>query len=256
MPAFTYDTYQDVRKNLFRYSAITLNLAGFAAYQWILPPSHQQWVSKWFEYLSKNPVAGGLLKGGVGIAIFSGLAFVLIEFLKVHDRIYDKYVVRWRLRFDTDFILQRLLNPFGHRVSRKFYAEAERNLRDFMERLYYPFVGDRDGKIGKNAIVRFYERITIYWLTQVNEIIIGLVVALIAAYRFFGPPEDQYRAQLLTVLLAVIVVFLVNRLWMYSARVEVRQATAEQIDQITDQHQPDLEQRLQTLCAAHQIPFN
>ena len=28
MPPFSYETYQDVRKNLFYYSAITLNLSG------------------------------------------------------------------------------------------------------------------------------------------------------------------------------------------------------------------------------------
>ena len=56
---------------------------------------------------------GGLLTGGVGVALFTGLASVLIEIIKVHDAIYDKYVVRWRLRYDTDFILQRLLKPFA-----------------------------------------------------------------------------------------------------------------------------------------------
>ena len=256
MPPFTYETYQDVRKNLFYYSAITLNIAGFTAYRCVLPPSHQQWVSNWFEYLSQDPIIGGLFKVGVGVAIFTGLAFVLIEFLKIHDHTYDKYVVRWRFRYDIDFILQRLLKPFAARVGRKFYADAERNLNDFMERLYYPYVGDRDGMIGKNAILRFYERITIYWLTQVNEIIIGLLVVLIAAYRFLGPPDDHYRSHLLTVLLASVLTFVANRVWMYFAREGAREATAEEIDQITDNHQGDLEQRLRALCADYQVPFS
>ena len=113
MPPFSYETYQDVRKNLFYYSAITLNLSGFAAYQWILPLSHRQWVDKIVAQLTSNSILGGLLTGGVGVALFTGLASVLIEIIKVHDAIYDKYVVRWRLRYDTDFILQRLLKPFA-----------------------------------------------------------------------------------------------------------------------------------------------
>jgi hypothetical protein len=255
MALFDYETYQDVRKNLFYYSAIALNLAGFAAYQWILPISHRLWVDNVIDELTNNSILGGLLTGGVGLVIFTGLAFTLIEIIKVHDAIYDKYLVRWRLRYDTDFILQRLLRPFGSRIGRKLYVESERNLKDFMERLYYPFVGDRDGKIGKNVILRFYERITIYWLTQVNEIIVALLVVLIAVYRFLGPQDDHYRAQLLTVLLAVIVVFLINRLWVRSAREGAREATAEEIDQIIDNHQPDLETRVREICVENEIPF-
>jgi hypothetical protein len=37
---FTYDTYQDVRHNLFRYSTPFLVMAGFFAFFCILPPEH------------------------------------------------------------------------------------------------------------------------------------------------------------------------------------------------------------------------
>ncbi len=257
MKVFTYDTYQDVRKNLTYYSWVSLILAGFAAYEWILPPSHQESVNRAVKALTDSPLLGGLLKGGAAVAIFYGLAFLLIEILKVHDHIYDKYLIRWRFRYDIDLILQRLLQPFGFRIGRKVYSEVERNHDEFMEDLFYPFVGDQQHRVGKNLLVRFYERITIYWLTQVNEIVIALLIGLIGFYRFFGPPEPpQYYAQLLTVLLVLVLLFIINRLWMHTTREASRKITVEQLDQITANHLPELEQRLRTLCGKHQIPFN
>ncbi len=86
MKPFTYDTYQDVRTNLFYYSAIGLNLAGFAAYQWVLPDPHRWYVSGLFEALLKNPLVSGLVAAGAGLAVFTAVAFVLVEIVKVHDR--------------------------------------------------------------------------------------------------------------------------------------------------------------------------
>ncbi len=44
--------------------------------------------------------------------------------------------------------------------------------QQFQKRLYYPYVGDRNLKIPKNKLVRFYEVVIVYWLTQINEIVL------------------------------------------------------------------------------------
>jgi hypothetical protein len=93
---FTYKTYQDVRRNLFKYSMPFLVIAGFFTYLRILPPSHQQKVANALGYITNTPPWKDLLGAGVGIAFFIGLALVLTEIFQVHDQWYDKYVTQWR----------------------------------------------------------------------------------------------------------------------------------------------------------------
>ena len=154
---FTYDTYQDVRQNLFLYSSPLLVLAGFFAYLKILPPAHQKAIAGLLEYISTTQPWKGLLGAGLGIGMFVGLAFLLVEILQIHDQWYDKYVIRWRQRYAADFILPRLVQPFASALNYRFREEAENHTGQFQEQLFYPFVGDRDLKIPKNRLVRFYE---------------------------------------------------------------------------------------------------
>jgi hypothetical protein len=251
LPKFTYDTYQDVRRNLFLYSIIPLNIAGFIVYTWILPPSHQKAVSA-----SIDVVSNGLwMKGISGLLVFSLFAFLIVEIFKFHDRVYDRYVIKWRLRYSTDFIVPRLLQPFLSQTDTRIFANIENHMADFMERVYYPFVGDRDLKIGKNLLVRFYERITIYWMTQINEVVIVAVVFLVTAYWLFGFSNDvaPYGRNLLGVLLFAVACFGLNRLWVANSREAVREATAREIDAIIQGHLEDLRGRVRAFCQQHSI---
>ena len=144
---FTYDTYQDVRQNLFGYSAPFLVVAGFFTYLKILPPTHQNAMAGLLEYVSTAQPWKGLLGTGLGIGIFIGLAFLLVEVFQVHDQWYDKYVIRWRQRYATDFILPRLVQPFASALNYRFREEAATHTEQFQEQLFYPFVGGRDLKL-------------------------------------------------------------------------------------------------------------
>lgn len=93
---FTYDTYQDVRHNLFLYSIPVLVIAGFFAYFRILPQSAQSRVAQVISSLASSPIWKGVLGGVSGIAFFAVLAFLLTEILQIHDQYYDKFVARSR----------------------------------------------------------------------------------------------------------------------------------------------------------------
>jgi hypothetical protein len=175
MDLFTYQTYQDVRKNLFRYSIPFLIVAGFFCYRYMLPASHQTAIYTLFASLSQNEMWKGIFGAGAGVVIFSVIAFLLTEVFQVHDQWYDKYFTKWRHSYAIDFILPRLVQPFGNKLNYRFLEEAETRTRQFQEDLYYPFVGDQDMKIPKNKLTRFYEVITLYWLTQINEIVLLMV---------------------------------------------------------------------------------
>jgi hypothetical protein len=249
---FEYDDYQDVRHNLFLYSSPVLIAAGFLLFFFVLPQAHQDAITRWQETVSTHP----LWKGGSGLAVLVFLTYLLVEVVKIHDRFYDKHLVRWRYRYDTDFILPRLVLPFGNRLDYRFFEEAEEHLGKFMEELWYPFVGDRDTKIAKNKLVRFYERVTAYWLTQMNELVLLLLTVTIAAYYLLGPDQLAFKAQLMVPMLVVVTLFVLNRRLVRASREGTRSATEDEIRAIVTDHKEDLEQRLRSVCATYSIPFN
>lgn len=182
MNLFTYDTYQDVRKNLFYYSIPFLIAAGFFCYWRILPPAHQQAIWSLISYVSNSEGWKAFSGTGIGIVLFSVIAFLLTELFQVHDQLWDKFVRKWRYYYAIDFILPRLVQPFASHLNFRFREEAEKHVGEFQVDLYYPFVGDRDSKIPKNKLVRFYEVITLYWLTQINEIVVCMLGIAVTVY--------------------------------------------------------------------------
>jgi hypothetical protein len=68
----------------------------------------------------------------------------LIFYFEMHDKIYDRYVIKWRHFYDLDFILPALTRPFTCDMDARFYLVAEHNMYEFMKP-YYEFVGDGDG---------------------------------------------------------------------------------------------------------------
>ncbi len=255
---FTYDSYQDVRHNLFLYSTPFLVVAGFFAFFFVLPPAHQQKVVSVLEAISNSQPWKGILGAGFGLVVFVAAAFLMTELFQVHDQWYDKYIVRWRHRYATDFILPRLIQPWASHANYRFFEAAETNTRRFQEQLYYPFVGDRDLKIPKNKLVRFYEVVTVYWLTQINEIVLIILIAATMFYRYQGPTDLAYRTLLLNDFITVSGALVLNRAWVRSAREKVRRATEEEIRAIHDDAglRQDLENRLIKVCNDYSIPYN
>lgn len=254
---FKYDTYQDVRKNLFQYTLPFLIAAGFFCYFFILPETNQQNAVKLLEKVSESQLVKDILGTGVGLGLFTTLAYFLTEILKVHDKWYDRYIIRWRHRYDTEFILPKLVQPFANFLNYRFYESAKNSTKKFQEQLFYPFVGDSDFKIPKNKLVRFYEVITVYWLTQINEILLLILVSLVFIYRFAGPADVVYRTMLLNVCLGLNICFLLNRYWRRCSLRNVKIATEDEIQAIHDDQNllPDLKKRLIKLCADYSIPY-
>jgi hypothetical protein len=88
-PRFSYETYQDVRDNVFKYSVVLLNVAGWAILTWIVPPAAQAGLGSLIGQLLPEPWKALVNTVGV-LGVFTLLAFALVEIFKVHDRVYDK----------------------------------------------------------------------------------------------------------------------------------------------------------------------
>src|SRR5258707_1269152 len=120
-PAFSYSTYQDVRRNLFLYSAPILIAAGFAAYRFVLPEAHQAVVFALLRRIATVEPWKSIVPIGAGVSVFGFIAFLMTEVLKVNDQWYDRWMVRWRESFDLFFLLPRLLQPFVSRTNQRFW---------------------------------------------------------------------------------------------------------------------------------------
>lgn len=249
---FEYKSYQAVRHNLWLSASPILLVAGFFAFFRILPEGHQTALVTLQEVVASNPIWKGVSGAGVLVA----LAALLIEVLKVHDRYYDKHVIKWRQQYDVDFILTRLLHPLNARPLLRFYEEAARNRSVFMEELYYSYLRDGDLKIPSNLVVRFYEKITVYWLTQFNEVVVASLFFLGIGYWLWGPGDPTYLGRLTQSLVILAAAFVLNRGWVRSARNGVRDATLAEIRAIHEAHNDDLLKRVRKLCKDYGITVN
>ena len=253
--AWTYETYQYVRRMITYYAAGAFILGGLLIYLWVVPDWVRQRGQHMLLTLVGSPLVA-LIGPWASVAVVSFvLAWLLFEVLKVHDRHYDRWVIHWRRHYAVDFILPRLVRPFGGNLDDRFLKVAAENLRDFQNSLYYPYVGDRHRLISQNKLVRFYEAVAPYWFTQVNEILIVLLGFGLMVARLFGGLPTEYWAEQTWTLFTLAIAFGVNR-WMARATLRsVRQATADEIAEIHENHMDDLGHRIADLCSQYSFRY-
>jgi hypothetical protein len=118
-------------------------------------------------------------------------------------------------------------------------------------------VGDRDLKIPKNKLIRFYEVVTIYWLTQINEIVLLGLWGLTIYYGWFGTVDLPYLIKLFNNLVLVMVAIIVNRAWARASLSKVRRATEDEISSVLDNPElrNDLGKRIAGICRDYAIPY-
>jgi hypothetical protein len=129
-----------------------------------------------------------------------------------------------------------------------------------MEQLYYPFVGDEHMKIPKNRVLRFYEMVTVYWLTQINEIVAISLLTVIGVYSLsnFVHDDPGYATRLLRTGLVVGLAIGINRWFMGTTRRSVKKRTDDEIAAIHSDRklQSELEEMLKKTCQDYSIPYN
>lgn len=250
-PQFSYDTYQGVRHNLSLYTAVVISLSTLFVYFLVLPRPIADSIDSTLTLISSSP----WLKGVSSLAALSVIAFLLVEIIQIHDRWYDHYIICWRYRYDLDFIIPRLIHPFASHIDPNFYQVADRHRSEFLSDLFYEFVTDRDTKIKKNTLVRFYEAITKYWMTQINELVLIVLLIVVFVFKFEGPHTLAYIEVLLNSTLILLCLFLLNRLCISATRERVRSATLAEVNEIVRDHRAALKSQLQALCQRHTISF-
>jgi len=231
------ETYQDLKTNLGKYTFYTLILE-IPAFLWFNPKFEllKELLNLKYQYVF------------IPTALFA--SFFLISFFEFHDKIYDKYLIRWRKSYDLQFILPKLVSPHQNKIDRNFFETAEKNRDKFMQHLFYTFVGDRKSNktVDINFRVRFYESIMKYWITQINEVFLIFWTVFIIIYLFVPELLFSHKAPkvfLFMCLLAIIVFFCINRILRKKWAIpQVKEKTSAEIDEIHKNHSQQLESEI------------
>ena len=241
MPLFKpeYETYQDVKQTLYAWGRWVWFAALTVIYYGVFSTGTRKavadhlpgWIPVRDAVARVGPLAALLVLGTL-------VSHVVTHVLEAHDRFYDRYIVRWRRRYDERVILARLLVPVHPQVAATARAFYQKSSREFMQKAYYHFVGDREPRIRHNLVVRFYERVTKYWLTQIIELAIVVLGVTVAVH---GILTGLASWALVRRLAYVVLAFAITRLAARLALKAVRVATEDEIEDIHSGHLPELE---------------
>jgi hypothetical protein len=241
--------YQDVQRSLYFFTVWWVLALAVLVYALELPPDHRRLLGSLFGALQRAQWAVGT---GFVFAVVGAIGWLLIFHWEVYDKWWDKYLVRWRYYYSVDFIIPRLYRPFDARLGTPFYKRAGERPRDFMKPFYF-FVGDDDDKlrIGQNLITRFYVRVTKYWVAQIVEVLLVVLLLSAVPYAAFFAVYDVPTGRLLAFVLIVALLLLANSIAARSTLGAVREATEEEIEAIHGDPErfAELERRTQQLCA-------
>ncbi len=238
-----FENYQDVKTTLGWWSAPIWILSVWVIWRAVLEQPHRDWVLSRLPDVDTWMQQVGVLSACVVIGLILGQ--FLVHVVQIHDHFYDRYIVKWRKSYVSDKIIPALLTPALNRLPSHAVETANQHWGKCMKHLFYHFVSDHDTKIGKNPLVRFYERVTKYWLAQLAQVAAILLGIFTLSYGLANnwpslPPRHMY------VVAGCLGVFAVAGYLSRGLRNFVWQATQEEIDAIHSH--AEYETQLSTFC--------
>lgn len=244
-PSASPKTYQDVKATLRWYTFFASAPVAIFLYFFLVPVSQRKGLEALLAIASASPLISSIGAPALVAGAFVFLSWFLVFVFEIHDKVYDTYFIRWRYFYDLDFILSTLTRPFGPALDPQFFETAGKHLYEFMKP-YYHFVadGEHEHKISDNLILRFYEVVTKYWITQINEVL--LIAALVVDFVYFWIYRhlnmDFERISL--TFFIIVVCGVVNRVAVQLFLRAVRRATLDEIEDIHGQYLTELENQL------------
>jgi len=252
-PPLTFKTYQDVKNNLVYWTMILLMLTSVYVYFVFLETSTRDDIIEIVTKVGQNGLLS-TLGGGVLILIYSGVSIFLIYGLQIHDKIYDNFFIKWRETYDLEFILPALTEPIKQHLPKNFLDFASKYKYKFMKP-YYDFVGDGKKGIEDNTRVRFYERVTWYWITQLNELFVIILIMSTLLYFIISSNTGLTPNVIYIVILSLILLGAINRWFVSYFRKTVREATIDEIEEIHSNKEniAQIKKIYTELCKSHKL---
>ena len=210
---------------------VILLLACFAGvYYLVLIPEHVDHIDKLRPFAAQASNAISI----AGISCLSCLwGWIATHFLRLHDRVHEPHIRKWRASYDADFILRSLLSDFAGGISQDIFVRAyhdKRTCRTLMERLFYKFVGDEtETAAGKRMF--FYTAMWKYWSLALLDLHASATLVFIGIYHLVT--SSHPKAVLLFIAVTAILVSRIMSNWLLD---EAHEITEEQIVAIKTNH--------------------
>jgi hypothetical protein len=244
-----YETYQDLKDTLAWWGTPIWFLVGSCIWLGLLSETHRKTITELLPSVATWLANTGFLVGGLVLA--GVVSHVLVHILEIHDHVYDRYIIKWRQQYAATFIIPRLLDPYKDRAGSDLETVAQQNHGEFLRELFYHFVGDRDTRIRSNLVVRVYEVLAKYWITQLAEIaFFSLTLMALIWIVFSGSLARSY-----VIVLAIgLVGFAISRaLALLLRKVSIPPATEAEILDIWRCCSMEHEEHMRRFCEKHGV---
>jgi hypothetical protein len=247
-PSAAPKTYQDVKSTLRWYTVAASAPVALFLSLYLVPESERKHIEDIFSRLSASPIISSIGATALITGAFVLLSWFFIFIFEIHDKVYDRYFIHWRRFYDLDLILPTLTRPFGPHLDPQFFDTAAKHLYKFMKS-YYHFVADgqHDHKINENLILRFYEAVTKYWLTQINEVLLIAALAIDFIYLWVYQDLNADSSRVAITCFVLIACWVLNRASAQLFLRSVRRATLDEIEDIHSRYLPQLEDELKKI---------
>lgn len=252
-PPLVFKTYQDVKNNLVYWTIVLLTFSSVYIYLVFLDASTKKDIIEIINKVGENPLVS-TAGGAALLVIYVGVSTFLIYGLQIHDKIYDKFFIKWRDAYDLEFILPKLIEPIKQHLPENFFDFASKYKYKFMKP-YYDFVGDEKKGIEENTRVRFYERVTWYWITQLNEIFTIILITGTLIYFIISNNTGLSPNMISKAILSLLMFGVINRGFGGYFRKTVREATIDEIEEIHSKkgNIAQIKKRYIELCNSHKL---
>lgn len=246
---FDAKTYNDVRKTIGAANCLFAGLLLLACYTLVLTPAHAARITSALSTLKLDPVWSGL----ISIALLSATwAYIATSLLRLHDRVYEPTLVKWRASYDSDFILRCLCFGYSNIVSPRLFEEAyddSKKRNSFMYRLFYDLMGD-ETKEHQAILSLFYTEIRNYWLIVLAELYcLGFLIIFTVYWSIVQSPQRGVYRFLFFILLAAIGLRILANFYLDKPR----RITRDQIRTVLREHKEDFEKRLREVAQDYDL---
>jgi len=237
--SFEVKSYNQLRFYLGVANSFLMFVLLLLSYELVLTENHKQAVDTGLGALHIHPLLSGLSI----LAMLSGLwGWLSTIVLRLHDRVHEPWIRKWRAGYDADFILRTLCHGQSANISPDLFERAyadKRICRKLMQRLFYSFAGDcTSGSEGRRMF--FYTAMWKYWTAALCDLYCLVGITLLAVYHISA--SSRLSPSLVLGLCAVI---LISRVFMNSVLDEAHEITLDQIHNIRTHCKEQFEEELQ-----------
>lgn len=245
---FDAKTYNEVRKAIGIANCIFAVALILTTFYLIFTQEHKTSVIESLNILKLNPIVSGLVSVTLISTVWGYISTVLI---KLHDRWYEPFLVRWRASYESDFILRSLCFNYPKIISQQLFEQAfydKRKRSSFMQRLFYKFVGDTK-KEHEELISRFYTLIRNYWIIALAELYSLFFLIFSLLYCSFNTPQKNVFPSLF----GALILALLFHIWATFYITHARAITVEQINVVLKEHTEAFEKELRDVAIEYNL---